>query len=82
MVHNIWGSHSCGFEELYLLGFNIVQAVEILLMFWRNMSIPFPVPKNTPIKKSCAFYLLHAGFMISLLFRSENGNNLYLRNVG
>jgi hypothetical protein len=43
-------------EESYILGYNVLQFVEIQLMFRRNMSPP---------SSGSAFYLLHAGFLLA-----------------
>jgi hypothetical protein len=50
-------------------------------MFRNNISLPSLESKNKPNKKSSAFYLLHAGFLLGLLFDPENGGDMFLRNV-
>jgi hypothetical protein len=37
--------------------------------------------KNKPSKKSSAFLLLLAGFLFGLLFHSEDGSDVFLKNV-
>jgi hypothetical protein len=43
----IRGTHSSGYEEFYLLGYNAMQSVESQLMFGRNTLPPSLVSKNT-----------------------------------
>jgi hypothetical protein len=50
-VCRIWDSHSGGYEELYLLGYNTLQSVESQPTFRRNISLPSLVSKNEPSKK-------------------------------
>jgi hypothetical protein len=45
------GSHSGGYEESYLLGYNTTQSVECLPTFWSHMSPPSSGSKNKPGKK-------------------------------
>jgi hypothetical protein len=47
----IWCSHSSGYEEFYLLGYNAVQSVENQLMIRRNTSLPSSGSKTRPSKK-------------------------------
>jgi hypothetical protein len=39
LLFKIWDSHSGGYEELYLLGYNAVYSVESQPTFRRNMSL-------------------------------------------
>jgi hypothetical protein len=39
-------------------------------------------PENTGSKKASACYLIPAGFLLGLLFDSEDGGEIILRNVG
>jgi hypothetical protein len=54
----IWGSHSGGYEEYHILGYNVVQSVESQPKFRRNISLPSSGSKNC----------LHADFLLSLFF--------------
>jgi hypothetical protein len=36
----------------------------------------------SPAKKSRAFYQLQAGFLLGLFFNPEDGDEIFLRNVG
>jgi hypothetical protein len=47
----IWGSHSGGYEEFHLLGYNALYSVQSQLMFRRNMSPPSSGLNNKPSKK-------------------------------
>jgi hypothetical protein len=51
-VFRISGSHSGGYEEFFILGYNALQAVQCQPTFWRNMSPPSSRSKNKPSKKS------------------------------
>jgi hypothetical protein len=44
-------THSSGYEEFYLLGYNAVQSAESQQMFWRNRSPPSLGSKKKPSKK-------------------------------
>jgi hypothetical protein len=55
-------------EEFYVLGYNAVQPDEIQPTFRWSKSPP-----------SCC--LLYAGFLIELLFVSEEGGDMLLRNL-
>jgi hypothetical protein len=51
LICKIWGSHSGGYEEYYLLGYNAVSSVESQLTFRRKISPPSSGSKNKPSKK-------------------------------
>jgi hypothetical protein len=48
LLCGVFGSHSSGYEEYYLLGYYAVKPVESQLTFQRNMSPPSSGPKNKP----------------------------------
>jgi hypothetical protein len=51
--------------------------------FRRNISHPFLVSKNKPSKKPALLATcFHAGFLLGLLFDTETGGGMFLRNVG
>jgi hypothetical protein len=56
-------------EQLNLLGYNAVNFVETQSTFRRNISAD-------------ACRLLHAGFLLALLFGPEDDADIFLRNVG
>lgn len=53
-LYRIWGSHSNGYEEHYLLGYNTMQSVECQPMLQRNISPPSLGSKNKHLF-SCQF---------------------------
>jgi hypothetical protein len=65
---------SCGYGWLtmfhILLGYNTLKSVEIQSTFRSSLSIP------------SARCLLHAGFLLGLLFNPEDEIDMFLRNVG
>jgi hypothetical protein len=65
----IWGSHNSGYEEYYLLGYNVMYFVEIQQTFWRNMSL----------KLTTCF---HVGVLVGLFFDPKYGGDMFLQNVG
>jgi hypothetical protein len=77
-------------EEFYLLKCNAMQPTESQLMFQRNMSPPSSGLKNMLSKKlawnrqqshSFGCCLLHAGFLLSLLFNPEDRSNMLPWNI-
>jgi hypothetical protein len=69
-ICRIWGSHSDGYEEFYLLGYNYVQSVESQPTFRRNISPP-------SLLATC----FHVGFLFGLVFDFEVRRCMFLRNV-
>jgi hypothetical protein len=51
LIHVGLSSHSSGYEEFYLLGYNAMQSNESQKTFWRNMSPPSSRSRNKPCKK-------------------------------
>jgi hypothetical protein len=68
----IWGSHSCGYEMSYLLGYCTVQSIEIQLTFRRNMSPPSSI---------IACYLLHIVVLLDWFFDPDNGGDMFLETL-
>jgi hypothetical protein len=64
-----WGSHSCGYEEFYLLGYNAVQRVKNLPTFRRNISPPSLESKNKPSSACHMFSRLFLARLILLSWR-------------
>jgi hypothetical protein len=58
------------------------------LTFWRNKSPPSSGSKNKPSKKPAwnrycsAYYLFHSTFLLALFFNPEDGDDMFLQNVG
>jgi hypothetical protein len=69
----IWGSHNGGYEESNLVAYNAMFSAESQPTFRKNMSPP---------STGSACYLLHASFLLDLLFGHKNWGNMFLRNVG
>jgi hypothetical protein len=63
---SIWGSHSGGYEEFYLLGDNAMQSVESQTTFRSSRKPSFPTAFRP----------------ITCLANPEDGGNVLLRNVG
>jgi hypothetical protein len=66
-------------EELYPLGCNAVYSDKSQPTISRNISPPPSGQNSKPSKKP--IFLLHAGFLLGLLFNPENGGDIFLRNV-
>jgi hypothetical protein len=47
-VCRIWGSHSGGYEEFYILGYNVVYSDERQPTSRKNISLPSSGSKNMP----------------------------------
>jgi hypothetical protein len=89
-----WGSHTIGYEVLYLLTYNAVYSVESQPTFRRNISPPSSgsnKPSKIPAWKQVAsrarvkssIALLATSFyadILSGLFDPEDGGNILLRN--
>jgi hypothetical protein len=66
----IWGSHSGGYEEFYLLGCNTVQSVESQPIFRGKISPPSSGRKSKPRKN-----IVKAS---GLFFDPEDGSDMLL----
>jgi hypothetical protein len=62
------GPHSADYEEIYRLGYNAVQSVEIQRTLQRT-------------RDPSAGYLLHVDFLLSLYLNPEDGGDTLLRNI-
>jgi hypothetical protein len=51
VLFRIRGSHRDGYEDFYLLGYKVVESLEIQRTFRRKMSSPSTRSKNKPNKK-------------------------------
>jgi hypothetical protein len=51
IIDTLSSSDSSGYEEFYLLRYNIMYSIEIQQTFWRNMLPPSSGSKNKPRKK-------------------------------
>jgi hypothetical protein len=83
----IWDSYSSSFFlKLYIGGYNAVQYVDSQLMFRRNMSPPSSGSKNKlsmkPARSRQQVPVLPASCFLRLSFDSEDGGDMFLRNVG
>jgi hypothetical protein len=78
----IWGSHSSGYEEFYIVGYNVVYSVENQPVFRRNISPQSSGSKNKPSKKAAELAILF--MMVSCLDYSltVKMEGTFLRNVG
>jgi hypothetical protein len=65
-TRRVWGSHSRHYEECNFLGFNAM---------WTNERVA------SILRGEAESRLLIAGFLLSLLFGSEDGGDKFLRNV-
>jgi hypothetical protein len=81
-MFHIFGDTQSNDEAFCLLEYNAVLSTESQPTFWRNMLPPSSESKNKPSKQSSACYLLHAGFLLDLLFDPEDGGDMFLQNVG
>lgn len=72
----LWGSHSNGYEEFYLLGYNAIHSVESQLMFWRDKS-----PQSSKNKPSKVWYLFLADFLFSLFFDPDDAGYVFFGNA-
>jgi hypothetical protein len=75
-LSRIWRSHSGGYKEFHLLGYNAVWSIES-----QPMSPPSSRSNNKPSKNSIC-YLLHIGFLLGLFLDPGDGGHMFLRNVG
>jgi hypothetical protein len=79
-MRRIWGSHSTGYEEYYILGCNAVESVESQPTFQENT---YPPSSGRRISQadnklgSC----FHALFLLDLYFEPEDGGNISFRNI-
>jgi hypothetical protein len=72
-IRMTWGCLSGAYEEIWLLGYNIMQCTGTHPTFRRNILPPSSGSKNNPSMKSSlssACYLHHSGFMLGLFPRS------------
>jgi hypothetical protein len=74
----IWGSHSRGYEEFYLLAYNVVQSTESLPMFQKNMLPPHAVMNSMPSKKPT--WCKQKAFL-RLFFNPADEDNIFLQDV-
>jgi hypothetical protein len=86
LICTIWGSHSNGYEDFYLLGYIAVQSTERQLTFQRNVSPSSSEsnkPSKMPVWKQVASWwsCFHAGILLGL-FNPEHGGDLLLHNNG
>jgi hypothetical protein len=44
-------------------------------------SVVWGIEPLCPVKKSSTCYLLHSGLLLSVHFDSEDGGNIFLRNI-
>jgi hypothetical protein len=73
------------FWEFYLLGYKTVQSEESQPTFRKNMSLLSSNSKSKPSKTPAwgsACCLLHAVILLCLLLDPEDGNEMFLRNIG
>jgi hypothetical protein len=64
------------FEEFYLMEY----VAKSQPTFHKNISCPFSGPENKPGKKSL-YYLLHASYLLHLVFDPEDDGEMFLWNV-
>jgi hypothetical protein len=60
-------------EEFYLLGYSAVQSSESQTTFLGTYRLHL-------LSSNCC--LVHAGFLLGLLFDSEDGGNMFLQDTG
>jgi hypothetical protein len=77
-VYSVWGSHSGGYEEFYLLGYIAVKFVESLPSFRRSVSPPSSGSYKLRKKPAWKLVASRAG----LFYDSEDGGDMFLRNIG
>jgi hypothetical protein len=71
----IWGSHSDGYEEFYLLVLTLCSPLEVNRCFWGTCRLHLWAQGISQAK-------LHTSFLLSLLLDSEDGGDMFLRNIG